>query len=155
MKLRFSVTAILSSALAAGAFAQQLAPVEGTRFFQTYITLSEAYDVSVADLYADDARIRSVRRYPTGQDRAMEVDGTKWKSLLRAAMPLAKAKGDRSEFRNIRAESAGDMVRIRADRYAVLKCYWDRQYFMLIGRRPDGRMQIVEEYMETRPESNC
>ena len=73
--------------------------------------------------------------------------------MLRAVMPAAKAKGDRSEFKNVRTESAGDLPRVRADRYSVLKCYWDRDYFMVIGRQSDGTLRIVEEHFETQPQS--
>ena len=46
-------------------------------------------------------------------------------------------------------------MRIKADRYSMRKCYWDRGYYMLISRQLDGRMKIVEEYLETQPQSDC
>ena len=55
----------------------------------------------------------------------------------------------------MRVEPAGPLVRIRADRYSVVKCYRDLGYYMLIGRETDGALAIVEEYSETQPQSSC
>jgi hypothetical protein len=136
--------------------AQAVAPDEARRFFERYVTLGDAYDVAVADLYLDTARITSLRRGPApSQDRMLEIDGARWRGMVRAAMPVARARGDRSEFRGVRMEPAGEQVRVRAERYAVVKCYWDRGYSMLIGRGPDGGLRIVAEHFETQPGSDC
>ena len=127
---------------------------EGQRFFDRYVALGKSYNPSLATLYADSAAIKTTRRYPTGQIRSLELTGTQWKTLLQKAMPLAKAQGDRSEFKNVRFEAIGDDIRVRADRYSVRKCYWDRAYYMVVRRTAAG-LQIVEEYSETRPESAC
>jgi hypothetical protein len=141
--------------LATSAWSQAVTPAEGEKFFARYVALGEAFDVAVTELYLEDSRIRSLRRYPASQERILEMTGAQWKQLIRSAMPLAKAKGDRSEFGNLRFEAAGNLLRIRADRYSVLKCYQDNGYYMLVGRQPDGRLQVVEEYMETQPQSAC
>jgi hypothetical protein len=134
---------------------QSISPEEGKRFFERYVRLGDAYDTAVADLYLDTSRITSVRRYPTGIYRTIEIPGHEWRATIRNAMPMARAKGDRSEFKNVRVDVDGRLMRVRADRYPVLKCYWDRGYFMLIARQPDRSLKIVEEYFETQPQSAC
>ena len=127
---------------------------EGRRFFDRYVALGNSYNPSLATLYADSAAIKTTRRYPTGQIRSLELTGAQWKTLIQKAMPLARAQGDRSEFKNVRFEAVGDDIRVRADRYSVRKCYWDRAYYMVVRRVAEG-LQIVEEYSETQPESAC
>jgi hypothetical protein len=150
------LTLALILGLTAVVHAQAIAPDEARRFFERYVALGDAYDVAIAELYLDTSRITSLRRGPVAsQDRMLEIDGARWRGMVRAAMPVARARGDRSEFRNVRMEPAGEQVRVRAERYAVVKCYWDRAYSMLIGRGPDGGLRIVAEHFETQPGSDC
>jgi len=155
------VRLLMFMAIAAGvafvcpAWGQPVTPGEGRAFFERYVALGDAFDPSLADLYLDESRILTLRRYPTGQERKLEMTGTQWKRLVRAAMPVARAKGDRSTYRDVRFEAAGRVLRARADRYSVLKCYWDKNYYMLIARQLDGQLRIVEEYTETQPQSDC
>jgi hypothetical protein len=148
------ILAVLGIALVVIGTSHALDVHEGQRFFDRYVALGDSFNPSLATLYADSATIKSTRRYPTGQIRSIELTGTQWKNLIEKAMPLAKAQGDRSEFKNVRLEAIGDDIRVKADRYSVRKCYWDRGYYMVIRRTATGP-QIVEEYLETQPESAC
>ena len=56
----------LGIALAGRAGADDLQPTDAQAFFDRYVALGERYDPRLADLYTDDARIRSTRRYPNG-----------------------------------------------------------------------------------------
>src|SRR5262245_55835685 len=138
----------LRAMLAAAAFlaalpAQALDLPEARRFFDRYVALGQAFDPEVAALYADEAAIKARRRYPNGHERVLELDGIQWKALVKNAIPLAKAQNDRSEYRNVKLEIVGDTVRIRADRYVVRKCYWDRGYAMVV-KQSGKDLQIVE-----------
>jgi hypothetical protein len=124
-------------------------------FFENYAALSDAYDDKVADLYSDSAVIRGFRRYPHGLERSMELTGSQWKALLVKAMPLARAQADRSTFSDVEVSVTGTKAKIKANRYAVRKCYTDTGYYMVVERQPDGKYLIVEEYSETQPQSNC
>ncbi|HET9880135.1 MAG TPA: hypothetical protein VFS81_00135 [Candidatus Binatia bacterium] len=148
------VLAVLGIALGVIGTSHAVDLQEGQRFFDRYVALGNSYNPSIATLYADSAAIKTTRRYPTGQIRSLELTGAQWKDLIQKAMPLAKAQGDRSEFKNARFEAVGDDIRVKADRYSVRKCYWDRGYYMVIRRTAAG-LQIVEEYSETQPESAC
>ena len=124
-------------------------------FFENYVALSDAYDDKVADLYADSAVIRACRRYPHGLERSMELSGSQWKALLIRAMPTARAQADRSTYSNVEVSVSGDKATIKADRYAVRKCYTDTGYYMVVERQAHGDYLIVEEYSETQPQSKC
>ena len=68
--------------------------------FKAYADEEGRFDPAVADLYADDAVIRNKRTYPDGQVREMTLPAPKYKELIRAAMPLARERGDTSRYSN-------------------------------------------------------
>ena len=147
---------LLASSIGAGAaLAQPISKEDGEKFFERYLALDAAYDPAFIELYADETRIRSLRRYPSGQERMLELNGVQWKSALLNALSIAKLRGDRSEYKNPRYELVGEKLRIRADRYSILKCYWDKGFSLTLGRRQNGSFFIEEQYFETQPESNC
>lgn len=125
------------------------------KFFGQYVSLGDNFDSSVANLYADFAKIHAYRKYPHGLERNLEMTGSQWKALLLRVMPLAKAKNDKSEFSNIAISKIKEGYKIKADRYSVSKCYTDTGYYMVVQPRAVGGLEIVEEYMETEPLSNC
>ena len=155
MRLIHSCLMLVLYLLASPATAGVVTQTEARVFFDNYVALGEAYDVGLADLYADDAVIRSERRYPNGENRAMQLSGRQWKALIVSVMPLAKARQDRSTYSNLKVSVSGKRARISADRYSELKCYTDPGYYMVIERQSDGEYRIVEEYSQTRPQSSC
>ena len=154
MEFRSLVTCLAFAVLTTSAGAS-VDVAEGRHFFDRFVQLSDAFDPAVADLYADSSKIKWLRRYPDGAERVMEMPGSQWRSALTSLMPLAKAKGDRSKYTNVRVEPAGERLRIRADRYSVLKCYSDKNYYMLVDRSSTGTLYVAEEYFENQPQSNC
>ena len=70
-------------------------------------------------------------------------------------MPIARAQADRSTYSNVEVSVSGDKATIKADRYAMRKCYTDTGYYMVVERQANGEYLIVEEYSETQPQSNC
>ena len=118
--------------------------------FEQYVALGHAYDTRLADLYADDAVIRNKRTYPTGQVRELTMPAPRYKTLIREAMPLAKARGDRNTFSNVRYTTEGARVRIRASRFSELKNYTS-PISLLVGPSPTGKWLIYEEVSESRP----
>ena len=149
------LTFFVAFTLAAVSFARAGPEQEAKDFFARYVALGKAYDPAVADLYSDEATIRTFRRYPHGVERALEISGIQWKALVRKVMPLAKAQSDRSEYKEPRFEVTGGKIKISAKRYSVRKCYWDPSYYLLLQKQPNGALAIVEEYSETQPQSDC
>jgi hypothetical protein len=134
------------------AFANTATPKQ---FFNYYITLSENFDPALADLYSDSAKIQTYRKYPHGLERSMALSGLQWKMLINKMMPIAKASNDRSKFSNIKITPIAKKYKIKADRFSTIKCYTDKGYYMVIEPKENGAFEIIEEYMETQPNSNC
>ncbi len=118
--------------------------------FKQYVALETAYDPAVADLYVENAVIRNKRIYPTGQVRELTIPAAQYKTLIRTAMPLAKARGDYSTYSETSFTQEGQNVRIRAIRFSVLKQY-SSPISILIGPDSSGMWAIFEELSESQP----
>jgi hypothetical protein len=119
-------------------------------FFARFVEISHAFDPAIADLYADEARIVSVRRYPNDAERTLEIKGAEYKSLLRKVIPIAKARGDTNTYADVSYQRQGARVWIRATRYSALKQY-SSPYSLLVGPDASGTWLIYEEHSVTRP----
>lgn len=118
--------------------------------FQRYQHLAAAYDPAFADLYCDAARVRNTRLYPDGTTRTLEFPARQYKDIIRAAMPVAKQRGDRSTFSAVRFAPEGDAVRITASRHSVLKGYTS-PVSLRVGACDGRGWGILEEISESRP----
>lgn len=124
---------------------------EAKKLFDQYVSLEQAFDPAVADLYADEAVIQNRRRYPDGQEKTMSLPAPKYKALIRAAMPTAKARGDKNSYSDVKyapAERGG--VRITAQRFSELKKYTS-PLSLLVKADARGKWLIYEELSESQP----
>lgn len=153
--MRRALTILMTCALSASAIAGPSLEEDAKAFLARLAALGDAYDPALADLYADDAAIKAIRRYPGGQERVMELTGIEWKDLIRSAMPLARLQNDRSELREPEFEVEGDRVKVKANRYSFRKCYLDTGYYVILERQSDRSLRIVEEYYGTQAHSDC
>ncbi|WP_024297063.1 hypothetical protein [Methylomicrobium lacus] len=151
--MKYVITAIAIFTILLSQIAQADESVK--EFFDKYVQLSDSFELSVAALYADNAKVHTYRKYPHGLERAMELSGVQWKQLLIQAMPLAKAQNDKSVFSDVTISNYGNGYKIKANRYSNRKCYTDTGYYMVVAPNEIGRLQIIEEYSETQPQSNC
>ena len=144
MRRLFLIAAVL---LAAAADAQS---PEAEQLFERYVSLSRAYDAALADLYDDHALIHNRRTYANGEVREITLPAMEYKSVLRKALPLAKARGDRSTYSEVRYAREGERVRISAARYSELKKY-SSPLELVVGPASGSRWLIYEEHSESRP----
>jgi len=143
-----SVAVLVLAVLASAPAWCQAGPAED--IFSQYQSLEKAFDPRAADLYCDSAVIRNVRTYPDGQQRALELPAPKYKALVRAAMPLAKAKGDSSTYSQVTYTPEGNGIRINAMRYSLLKQY-SSPISLLVGACNGGQWAILEELSQSQP----
>jgi hypothetical protein len=142
---------VLPSSARAGEDKTSDARIETAKqFFAKFVSLGEAFDPAVADLYSDEARIENTRHYPDGRTSKMSFPAPQYKQLIRSVMRLARARGDLSKFSDVKYEIAGDCVRIKANRYSVLKDYFS-PFSLLVGRDGSGQWVIKEELSESQP----
>lgn len=118
--------------------------------FEQFVRLTEAFDPTVADLYADTAKISNRRIFPDGTSREMAMPAPSYKALLRRVMPVAKEQNDLDRYSEVRYTVEGDNVRIHATRYSVMKDY-SAPHALLVGPDADGTWRVLEESGESRP----
>ena len=124
-------------------------------FFSEYETLNKQFDVAVAKLYSDEAKVIGVRSMPDGTEKTLSFDGKKWKQLIVDLMGVAKERGDTSKFTDINITEEGNTAKIRATRYSLIKCHEDKDYYMVVNTHEDGRIEIIEEFSKSPQLSKC
>ena len=147
--------AVLTMVGSIGFWGAQPAPAatpvaEARALFERYVSLEQAFDPAVADLYADDALIRNRRTYPTGEVRELRIPAPQYKELIRTAMPLAKARRDTSSYSDVKYVEEGSRVRVTATRFSNLKQY-SSPLSLLVGPTEGGMWRIYEELSESQP----
>ena len=141
---------VLAGVMLAALASTQASEDAARQLFEQYVALGHAYDPALAELYADDASIKNTRTYPTGEVRELTIPAPKYKALIRQALPVARARGDRSTFSDVSYAAEGSRVRIRASRFSELKKYRS-PITLLVGPSPTGKWLIYEEVSESRP----
>ena len=143
---QLSSLVLLASLAVSSVSAQEVAsPVHKAKaLFARFVQLEQAYDPGVAEVYADDAAITDKRTYPNGEVREVTFPPQKYKQLIRQALPVARARGDRSTYTQCVYEPQAPRVRITCARYSELKKY-SSPYTLVVGPSGSGRWQILEE----------
>ena len=123
---------------------------EAKKLFERYVDSERTFDPAVSELYSDDAKIQNKRTYLDGSTRVSMMPAPKYKELIRATMPLAKARGDTNQYSEVKYVSEGQKVRITATRFSNLKKY-SSPISLLVGPSPEGKWLIFEELSESKP----
>jgi hypothetical protein len=146
-----SIATVMLLSVAASSIAADPEGIKAARtLFSKYVALEHAFDPAIADLYSDDALIRNKRTYPTGQVRELTLPAPQYKELLRKTMPLARGRGDTSEYSDCAYKPEARGVRIECQRYSNLKKYTS-PISLLVGAGAQGQWLIIEELSESRP----
>ena len=124
-------------------------------FFYRYTELAASFDPAVAKLYDNSAKVRVFRIEAHKPQASLDLAGWQWKRHLAKAMPVARADGDISEYRNIEVSRVARGYKIKADRYSTLTCHTDRAYYMVISPNGRGSYAIAEEYTVVQADSAC
>lgn len=120
------------------------------RVFDAYVSGYHSFDPNVVELYADTALIFNRRTYPDGNIREITLPAPQYKVLVKNAMPLVQARGDKSQYNSPQYTEEGGAVRIIISRYSELKKYTSPMS-LLIGPVQDGRWLVLEEKTESIP----
>ena len=123
-------------------------------FFHEHWRKASNFNPIIARNYHPKARIHTTRIQSSGEKRFMEVSGKQWSDLMPMMMAMARQAGDKQYLSQATIESSENGYRISAVRYSESRCYYDKNYYMVIAKEEE-RYYIVEEYMETRGENLC
>jgi hypothetical protein len=143
------VSALAGLAVVSVALAQDSGIDAAKQLFAQYIALENAYDPAVADLYADEAFIKTRRSMPMGDPQNIVVPAARYKSLLRQGMPTARARGDHNTYSKVTYRQEGEFVRIDAVRLSGPGKKMS-PISLLVGPSPAGKWLIYEQLSESR-----
>lgn len=122
---------------------------KGKAFFQHYVELEHAFDPSIADLYSDQATIKSTRYMPDGKTVPVTVPAIRYKQALRTYIATkAREVGDVSNYTNDTYSAEGGKVRIKVTRYSSLEKV-SSPVSLLVGPDATGKWLIYEELSES------
>jgi hypothetical protein len=144
------VALLTGFALAAFARAQDAGIDAAKQFFAQYVALERAYDPGIADLYADEALIKTRHKPPMGEPRDVTIPAPQYKTLLRGRMPVAESRGDHSDYSDVTYALEGAFVRINAVRLSEPRKR-KSPISLLVGQSPSGTWLIYEELSEAQP----
>jgi hypothetical protein len=146
------VAALMAAVHVAGApgpVAADGPPDDAIDFFKRYIALSNRYDARLGDLYADSAVLRVTTRLADGSSREVQLTGEQYKALLPQAVVLAKGRGEKTVFFDIRYSAEGERMRVTATRYDTRGNY-HAPHTLVLARDAGAGWVIVEEAVETQ-----
>lgn len=141
------VTLLGGVAFSLFAWAQEPEIEAAKQLFAQFVALENAYDPALADLYADEAFIKTRRSMPMGDPQEITVPAAKHKAQLRQSMALAKARGNRVTYTDVTYKPEEAFVRIEARRTAE-PGRKTAPISLLVGPSPGGNWLIYEELSE-------
>jgi len=122
---------------------------KGKAFFQHYVELEHTFDPSIADLYSDQAAIKSTRYMADGKIVPVTIPVVKYKQVLRDYMKTkARQIGDVSNYTNDTYSVEEGRVRIKVTRYSSIEKV-SSPVSMLVGPDAAGKWLIYEELSES------
>lgn len=111
--------------------------------YELYVQYACNFDPSMAELYADGAKMSMTRNYPDGTSRTRTVPSWKLKEFIRAIMPTAKKRGDTCRFSVPEFKEEGtDKVRVKVKQYSDLGQYWSDVSLLIVK---SGEKWLIQE----------
>ena len=147
--LRLLTALVLSATLVGVSHASERIEL-AKKLFAEYVTKYHAFDQTVADLYSERAIVQNRRTYPDGTVRELTLPAPQYKQLVRASMPLARSRDDRSPYNNPVFTEEANGVRISISRFSALKNYTS-PLSLLVGPDESGKWLVLEEKSASIP----
>ncbi len=133
-----------------GASADDPSILEAQKLFKQYTDFEHSYDLAQADLYAANAVIKDTRIYQDGPSKTLTWNGGEYKQILKASLPVAKARNDQYNYSQVTYSKEGANVRIKCMRYSVSKKY-SSPLELLLTPNGKGGYKILEESCQSQP----
>lgn len=130
--------------------------VEDARIFLAgYLELNNTKNINLLPLYADEAEINVTVVTLDREVRTLELNGRKWKQLLRETWYNGQPSAEPMQLHDIRIKPiSGEALEIAAHRYALGRCYWDNRYRLVIAKDAK-RYRIIGETLLIHHHNQC
>lgn len=122
----------------------------GKALFQRYVALEQAFDPALADLYADEAQIVNMKRGANGRQVTVPLPAPQYRQLLLHAMTIARERGDKHIYSELRFTREERGVRVTGLRISLQE-KTSSPVSILFGPARDGRWGVLEEVVLSGP----
>lgn len=124
--------------------------VEAQKLFKQYTDLEHAYDPAQADLFSPTASIKDTHLYQEGPAKTLTWTGENYKLIIKAQLPIAKARGEQYVYSQLSFTREGNNVRIKCSRYSTQKKFAGPLEMLLAPNGKSG-WKIIEETCQSQP----
>lgn len=131
-----------------GAFAHAIDEAAVRDFFERQQALRREGNPMALEAVADDAKITTRRSGLDGGEKTLEMSGAQYKEMVTTLLRTGASKGDASTYANMTISVEGNRAKIKADREGSGGMV-DRDYYIVLEDRGDGKLTIVEEHTHT------
>jgi hypothetical protein len=124
-------------------------------FLTTYLKYTNTRSIDLLKLYSDSATIKVT---VTTLDRATKVtdfSGQAWKRLLRESWYSGQPAVEPVELHNVSIQGNGISLKVSAQRYSQIRCYWDNNYKVTFAKNDTGKYQIINETLYIDHKNQC
>jgi len=119
------------------------------QLFEQYQRLGSSFDPALLNLYHPSAKIHMTVHSSNGLLRKMSLSFKDFRQLMLTSLPLARTRGDRNSYSQVRYRREGNRIRITAQRYSHL--YRNTNpHSMLVGPNATKKWVIFEEAIQGR-----
>lgn len=152
MKLPLTLAVLFLLGGSAALAADDPAIIEAQKVFKQYVDLERAYDPAQADLYAGTASIKDTRVYQDGQSKTLNWTGDSYKQIIKAQLPVARARNEQFNYQQATFTREGNNVRLKCLRVSSAKKYSAPMEIVFSnGGKPGAPMKIIEENCQSQP----
>jgi hypothetical protein len=129
--------------------------LDAKHFLTVYLNNTHSHDINLLKLYSDDAIIKVTVLTLDRQTKVTELSGSAWKKLLREAWYSGQPALEPVELHNVSFQGDGTHLKISAQQYSQLRCYWDSNYKLTLARNNAGEVQIINEALSIDHKNQC
>jgi hypothetical protein len=143
--------ALLISCFTAAVEAADDNPIgEAQKVFKQYMELERAYDPAQGELFTPTATIKDTRIYQDGTSKVLTWTGEHYKLIIKAQLPVSKARNEQFVYSQVSYAREGNNVRIKCNRYSPQK-KTGGPLELLVAPVSRGCWKIVEETCQIQP----
>lgn len=118
-------------------------------FFNSVVNAGNTYSNNLLNMYSDNAKIVREVIKPDGKLVDVPFKGRDYKGQLKISSALAKLRGYKNIYSDVKISKVSNGYRIDAMRKPSLSDYKLKTY-MVVQKQPNGKWMVVEEMMQTK-----
>lgn len=130
--------------------ADDAATLDAQRLFKQFVDLEHAYDPAQADLFASSAVIKDTRVYQEGPTKTFNWTGDNYKAIIKAQLPVQKARSEQFAYSQVSYAHEGNNVRIKCTRTSSQRKF-SAPFEMVLAPTGKQGYKIIEEIFQSQP----